>query len=151
MLDLGEKCFCRKHFWKIQISCRKLVHLYSNRYFLQWRRRNNFCRVPINHAFHSIASISAQGCGARNYKLNKDYSAICKLFSNIKVQFFLLCLYLQYAFLNKTDSVGKGGHTPLYYDNIPLSNYLRFPLSRNPRVPHLLKAFRENKSTEWFF
>ena len=50
-----------------------------------WPRRNDFCWVPINHVSHAIASISAQGHGARNYKLNdEEYSAICKLFSNIK-------------------------------------------------------------------
>ena len=38
---------------------------------------NNLCRAPISHIFDSIASISAQGCGARNYKLKEDYSAIC--------------------------------------------------------------------------
>ena len=50
-----------------------------------WPRRRDFCRVLINHIFHSISSISVQGHGARNYKLNdEEYSAICKLFSNIK-------------------------------------------------------------------
>ena len=50
-----------------------------------WPRKNDFCCVPINHVFHSVTSISAQGHGASNYKLNnKEYSAICKLFSTIK-------------------------------------------------------------------
>ena len=44
----------------------------------------------------------------------------------------------------KIPIVGKGGHTlpP------PPHPFLRFPLSRNPRCPHLSQVYRENKSTE---
>ena len=34
--------------------------------------------------------------------------------------------------------VGKGGHTPSFLGLPPLPRFLRFPLFRNPRYPHLL-------------
>ena len=65
-------------------------------------RRNNFCWVPINHVFHSITSVSAQGHGARNYKLNnEEHSGLCKLFSNIKSKFFSCFVFMSCMLLLK--------------------------------------------------
>ena len=47
---------------------------------------------------------------------------------------------------DKFTVVGKGDYTPSFSKSTFL--FLRFPLSRNSRCPHLLKAYRENKSTE---
>ena len=40
--------------------------------------------------------------------------------------------------------VGKGGHNPPFLDQ-PTPPFLRLPLSRNPRCPHLHRSLRKTK------